>query len=94
MSDTMRSRSADEQVTLDQDADEFQLLAHIDRMAAAIGGPIHRGGGLQLEPRGEGAAKNDGRILLRQLAAILDKFTITEPARGELTAMITRFEVL
>ena len=60
-------------------------------MAAAVGGPTHLGGARHLEAASQGQSR-DYAVLSRNLAATLDRFKITEPARGELLAMVTRFE--
>src|SRR5713226_9446763 len=88
----MLAPSADGPATFVPNDDELQLLAELDLMAAAVGGPIHLGGGLRLEHLRKGPATGDYAVLNRNLAAILDKFKIAEPARGELLAMVTRFE--
>jgi hypothetical protein len=67
--------------------DDLQQLT-LDQIAASVGGPTHRGQGMRLADPEVRLTKSSYAVLISDLAALLDKFNITEPARGEMMAVI------
>ena len=68
-------------------ADELQQLTAA-QIVAAVGGPTHEGHDHRLSPEEMDSSRNARAALSRDLAAILDKFKITDQVRTEVMAVL------
>jgi hypothetical protein len=68
-------------------ADDLQPLT-LDQIAASVGGPTHGGQGMRLAGPEVRLTESTYAVLTSDFAALLDKFNITEPVRGEMMAVI------